>query len=820
VVATATAAPAPAPAPVTVLETAAQSPQLDAMRQLVRPVEIQSGEQRATLALPPGAHIWLIGDGSDLTRRIEERLQAKRLNVHRGDLNAKFTAKGSNSGSASPAALVILTPAGGSDATFLKRAFRLIQLAGPALRKAGGADTAIFLTVSRIDGAFGFGRMDANADPVSGGLAGLLKTARLEWPEVHCKALDLNPGSLPIDETAGQIVEEMFCVGPVEVGLSGRMRVTLAVDFAPMAPAAGKGAPMPLSEGDVVVISGGARGVTGDAAYAFARTFRSTLVLLGRSQLAESEPAWLHGLRTEAEIKKALFANLPRGSLPSAVEANYRQLLAQREIRAQLQRLDAAGAQAVYYSVDVRDGAAVARVLTEVRQRYGAIRGLVHGAGVLADRRIEDKTEDQFDFVYGTKVTGLQNLLAALANEKLKVIALFSSYTGRFGRIGQVDYAAANEVLNKIARQESHRRPDCRVVSVNWGPWNGGMVTPGLRRKFEQEGVGLIEPADGAAFLVREICSEGKGEVEVLALAPAPQRAHAPAQRSPVSAHGSIAFEREVSVKALPCLESHVFNGRAVLPAALMVEWLAQAALHGNPGMRFHGLDDFKVLKGVVLDAGQSVTVSLLAGAGKPRDNLHVLPVRMISHAGGREILHAQTDVLLTDEKLPDAPAAEVVDISGGAIADAYALGVLFHGAALHGIECVEVCAERGVAALVKAASAPIKWMSNPLRGTWIADPLALDSAFQMMILWSAAHRGGPSLPSALAHYRQFVAAFPKGGCRAVIAVAIGISAIAVATIQFLDRQGNLLASAEGCEFVVDANLRDAFRLNRLKLET
>ena len=144
---------------------------------------------------------------------------------------------------------------------------------------------------------------------------------------------------------------------------------------------------------------------------------------------------------------------------------------------------------------------------------------------------------------------------------------------------------------------------------------------------------------------------------------------------------------------------------------------------------------------------------------------------------------------------------------------------MLFHGAALQGIEKVEVCAERGVAAVIKAASAPIKWMSNPLRGTWIADPLALDSAFQMMILWSAAHRGGPSLPSALGHYRQFVGAFPKGGCRAVIAVALGISAIATATIQFLDRQGNLLASAEGCEFVVDANLRDAFRLNRLKLE-
>ena len=142
-----------------------------------------------------------------------------------------------------------------------------------------------------------------------------------------------------------------------------------------------------------------------------------------------------------------------------------------------------------------------------------------------------------------------------------------------------------------------------------------------------------------------------------------------------------------------------------------------------------------------------------------------------------------------------------------------------WRGPALDGIERIEGIAERGVAAVLRAASAPIKWMTHPLRGTWIADPLALDSAFQMMILWSTAHRGAPSLPSTLKSYRQFVSVFPKGGCRAVIAVALGISAIAVATIQFFDRQGNLLASAEGCEFVMDAALRDAFRLNRLGLE-
>ena len=803
--------PAPAPAPVVQANLPVPSnPETpgEVMRQIVRPVALAGDDQRQAISLPAGAQVWLADDGSELCKRIEERLRAQRLIVHRGDLRQGF----SGNGAAELAALIVLAPAGGSDDAFLKHAFRLIQRAGPALRKAGDAGAAILATVSRLDGAFGFGDLKNKCDPVSGGLAGLVKTARHEWPEVHCKALDLDPEFTDAAAVAEQIVAEIFRAGPVEVGISARGRVTLETVVSAIERV---GTQPPLAEGDVVIVSGGARGVTGDAALALARAFHPKLVLLGRTELGESEPAWLQDLQTEAGIKKALL-DRKKGSSPKAVEAEYRDVLARREIRAQLGRLEAAGAQVAYHAVDVRDGTALARILAEVRRRHGAIRGLVHGAGVLADRRIEDKTAEQFDLVYGTKITGLRNLLGALAREELKVIALFSSVSGRVGRVGQVDYAAANEVLNKLAQVESRRRPDCRVVSINWGPWNGGMATPGVRKLFEQEGIGLIEPAAGAEFLVRELRSADKGAVEVLALAPSKRIEAEPA----TTIEDSVAFVREVSVEALPFLESHVFNGRAVLPAALMVEWLAQAALHGNPGMAFHGLDNFKVLKGVVLEARQSITVSLRTTAATRRNNLHVVPVRMTSRGDkGREVLHAQADVLLTTENLPAAPEPALVDIPGGGYADAYALGVLFHGAALHGIERVEGIAERGVAAILKAASAPIKWMTHPLRGTWIADPLALDSAFQMMILWSTAHRGAPSLPSALGSYRQFVSVFPKGGCRAVVAVALGISAIAVATIQFFDRQGNLLASAEGCEFVMDATLRDAFRLNRLGLE-
>ena len=132
---------------------------------------------------------------------------------------------------------------------------------------------------------------------------------------------------------------------------------------------------------------------------------------------------------------------------------------------------------------------AVANVIDMARIELGNVTGIIHAAGVLADRLIEDKTVEQFDSVYSTKVNGLNSLLSATRDDALKLMVLFSSTTARLGTKGQVDYAAANEILNKIAQSENQIRKDCKVLSVNWGPWDGGMVTPALKKLFAEEGV-------------------------------------------------------------------------------------------------------------------------------------------------------------------------------------------------------------------------------------------------------------------------------------------------------------------------------------------
>jgi NAD(P)-dependent dehydrogenase (short-subunit alcohol dehydrogenase family)/acyl carrier protein len=774
---------------------------------------------RVPLNLPVGGVFWITDDGSPLAAAVAHGLEAAGFAAKRIAWNEITRPAGDEP----LAGVVLIAPMAGLSDHQLWHAIAWAQEAGPALKQMIAAGrVAVFATVSHLDGRFGLDTDGPLADVVSGGLAGLTKTVRHEWPNVVGKALDVGGEWSDPAAAAPLLVEELLHAGPVECGLSPAGRVTVTTDNGVIDDTSS----VAWQPGDLVLVTGGARGVTAAAARAVAQSCRPRLVLLGRSPAPQPEPDWLCNVREEPQIKQAL-ATHGQASSPRELQEQCQRILAAREIVATLADLRAVGVEAEYRGVDVREASAVRDLIDELRRAHGPVRGLIHGAGVLADQRIEDKTQEQFDRVFGTKIAGLRNVLAAIDGDELRSLVLFSSFTARYGRTGQVDYAIANEVLNKLGQQWRRQHPACRVISFNWGPWDGGMVQGGLKTLFAKEGVGLIPLAAGADLVATQWTQPPSSAVEVVVLGPgsqpfvddepsAPVPAIADEPTDPETNGYRVAFERTLSVDRAPYLASHVLGGRAVLPVAMIVEWLGHAAMHRNPGLEFRGLDNLRVFQGLKLGANDNLPLQVQLGKPQRVEGQYKVPAQLVSRNGERQIVHAGGDVWLGAgmSLTSAAPVRAQGPRSEWTAGDPYAL--LFHGPAFQGITAVEHCDAESLVLTTRTAKAPAEWTPEPFRPAWLADPLALDAALQGLILWCRTERDRPCLPTGWAAYRQFQRSFPAEEVTIVIRpTAVGEHRV-TADVEFRDRAGQLVAQLTGCDNVLDAGLTAAFGQSEL----
>ena len=372
--------------------------------------------------------------------------------------------------------------------------------------------------------------------PGHGALRGMVKTLSVEWPGVVCKVIgiDKNRGAA---ENAGSIISEMAAGNQeVEVGFEGHRRLAMR----PMR--------QPLSRHDngvvidsksVILITGGARGITAEAAHSLAK-HKPTLILVGRSPLPTAEESEVTAkYSTPGELKKHLIERIRRESsaraTPNEVESAYRVLMHEREIRKNLASLRQAGATVRYFQSDVRNEEQLRLLIEEIYQTYRRIDGVIHGAGIIEDKLVEEKAPESFDRVFDTKVHSTLVLSRVLRPESLKFLVLFSSVSGVFGNRGQVDYAAANAAMDCIAAYLDQKWSTTHVVSINWGPWDKvGMVSDLVRTQMMQRGVQLISEAAGIRALEQEIQRGKKGEVQVV-LGSGPWDSGAPATSKQIS---------------------------------------------------------------------------------------------------------------------------------------------------------------------------------------------------------------------------------------------------------------------------------------------
>jgi acyl transferase domain-containing protein/NAD(P)-dependent dehydrogenase (short-subunit alcohol dehydrogenase family)/acyl carrier protein len=764
------------------------------------------------IRLPQGKTVYVTREASGLSESIIKQLKKK-------GLHAAGILTDAESGKERPkAAGLIILP--GTD---LSTAFGLARAFGPELLESGALSGAVFAGISRMDGAFGFSERGFK-NPDQGGLAGLSKTADIEWPQVLCRAFDIDPDWEDIEAIAKTVIDELLYPDTrpqVEIGLCENMRYTLRLK-----PETCPDGTIRLKTGDLVVVTGGARGITADASLALARKNRPTLLLLGRSPQPVSEPDWLAGITDEADMKRAILSYEFAGATPTplALEKAYAKYVANRDILSSLEKIERAGSTVIYRSVDIRDGSAVNDALAPIRSKHGPIRAIIHGAGILNDRWIVDKTAEQFKSVFDTKVDGLMNLLTATRDDPLKYLILFSSIAGRMGNKGQADYAMANEVINKTAWSEASARPECKVISINWGPWDGGMVSDGLKKEFIKSGIPLISVKSGTRAMLNEMKGKPGTPPEIVIGATsfgATEYSHGkpgtgapqPADHSENSENFSLSFKREIDIDQYPILRSHVLDGKPVVPLALIAEWLGNGALHQHPGLIFRGFDNLRLLNGIRMDVAKR-DIRLFAGKLKPRGDQFEVDVQLRDGTEqGREVIHSTAKAILS-EALSSAPSfkKDAATKAYGRSVDEVYEQILFHGDKLRGIKTISSLTPNGMTARLLSAPSPSLWIKDPLRSRWVLDPLLLDAAFQMAIIWCYEERGNVSLPGFCASYRQYCESFPSDGVTAVMEVRSVTDRKMTGDFIFLHENETVLARLDGYDAIMDPALINAFK--------
>lgn len=672
--------------------------------------------------------------------------------------------------------------------------------------RAGGR----VLAATALGGTFGRIPEDAAATPVAGsaldaqgGAVGLLKSLREEWPQLVVRALDLDP-TQPKERQAEQLVAELRLPGGrIEVGYPAGVRTLFRTEPAPL----DRTAPPRLTPSAdwVVLATGGARGITATAIEALAET-GVTLVLAGRSPEPGPEPAALAVLADEAALRTHFIAEArAAGEQPRPVDIGRRvaAVLRERELRDNFRRLREQGARLDYRVADMRDPSQVADLLTGIYERYGRLDGVVHAAGIIEDRLLTDKDPESWERVFDTKVDSAFLLAAHLRPETLRFLVFFTSVAGRYGNSGQTDYAAANELLNRIA-WALHRRWQGRVkvAAINWGPWAGsGMVSPEARRKFEALGVELVEPNAGRDLFLDEILRAPPDEVEVVAglgpweereselavlSAPALQESAPPPEpaaegatpRSPFPLLGAVArrngdkgalvLERTIGLTQDPYLAQHSLNAVPVLPAAVALELMAEAAAVLWPGWQVNEVLDLRQLRGITLEGG-NLDVDLVAQASTHGDAGGFDAAVEIRPRGAGAPPFYRATVRLAALPLDDAgyPAEPTAGSFSRTAADVYREW-LFHGPCFQTMTAITGLDTDGITAEVRP-TAPHAWFPEGA-DPWLFDPGLVDTAPQLAIVWTRVHWGKTALPNRFGRVRRFGGP-SLGPCRAYFRV-------------------------------------------------
>jgi NADP-dependent 3-hydroxy acid dehydrogenase YdfG len=481
-----------------------------------------------------------------------------------------------------------------------------------------------------------------------------------------------------------------------------------------------------------------------------------------------------------------------------------------------IQAVRAAGGQAYYHAVDLTDPDAVAGVMAGIRDKHGRLDVLAHAAGVDVSHAIADKEPREFDLVFDVKSDGLFNLLHAADGLPVGTVVAFSSVAGRFGNVGQTDYAAANDLLCKIMSSFRGARPGTRGIAIDWTAWGGlGMATRGsIPKVMAMAGIEMLAPQAGIPWIGLELAAgsfSGEvvvgGQLGVLTTEPditggldtaAIDASSAGPMIGAITGMGvyaGLTAEAELDPAAQPFLHDHRIDGTPVLPGVMGIEAFAALASLAVPGMRVADVEqvDFVAPLKFYRDEPRTIIVTALIradGADLVADCTLTASRMLAGEQAPRATTHFTGRVRLTAA----VPERERVEEPGShetpAVTHEDIYRVFFHGPAY---QVVDEAWHRGPDAVARLARhMPAGHMPETDHTT--TEPRLAEACFQTAGLWEIGHAGHLALPAHVDLVSMPQRSVPKAELFAVAHPADDNSFDCLV----LDRDGNVVLRVNG----------------------
>ena len=369
-----------------------------------------------------------------------------------------------------------------------------------------------------------------------------------------------------------------------------------------MQPAGDVPVPLPLDSNDVVLVTGGARGITAECALAMAAKTGAKFALAGSSP---------H----------------PSESTGAAAE----------EIATTIQRFNALPGQCEYFSCDLSDEDAVRQLIVDVEAKLGPITGIVHGAGRNTPKMASVPSGEEVLTEVSPKVIGAANLLEALGDRELRCVVGMTSIIGVTGIPGNAWYAFSNETLDLLLRQYQVQHPNTLVRSVSYSAWSEvGMGAKGnVEAALRRMGVGLISPAEGVARFVHAlehdledpqmIVTGALGEIDTWRPSGNDKRATDARFVDELTSHEpgvSVTTRVKLTHAQDPYLLDHVYEGTCLFPAVFGMEAMAQAASYLMPdGSTVVRIQNVELTRPIIVGPEGDVELEIHANAMEMNPN-------------------------------------------------------------------------------------------------------------------------------------------------------------------------------------------------------